>query len=72
MTRKIFLLCAIFIASSSCSQFALVASGTSLAISQNAYSKAYSTIDFMTLVSTEKDIKTHFYESVIKHGDKRK
>ena len=58
--------------SSSCSQFALVASGTSLAISQNAYSKAYSTIDFMTLVSTEKDIKTHFYESVIKYGDRRK
>ena len=72
MTRKIFLLCAIFISSSSCSQFALVASGTSLAISQNAYSKAYSTLDFMTLVSTEKDIKTHFYESVIKYGDKRK
>jgi len=72
MTQKIFLLCVILIMSSSCSQFALVASGTSLAISQNAYSKAYSTIDFMTLVSTEKDIKTHFYESVIKYGDRRK
>ena len=70
--KKIFLLCVILITSSSCSQFALVASGTSLAISQNAYSKAYSTIDFMTLVGTEKDIKTHLYESVKKYGDKKK
>ena len=70
--KKILLLCVILIASSSCSQFALVASGTSLAISQNAYSKAYSTIDFMTLVGTEKDIKTHLYESVKKYGDKKK
>ena len=68
MIRKIFLLCAIFIASSSCSQFALVASGTSLAISQNAYSKAYSAVDFLTLVGTEKDIKTHAYE-MIKGGN---
>jgi len=43
-----------------------------LAVSQNAYSKAYSTIDFLTVVSTEKDIKTHFYESVIKYDDRRK
>ena len=70
--KKIFLLCVILITSSSCSQFALVASGTSLAISQNAYSKVYSTIDFMTLVGTEKDIKTHLYESVKKYGDKGK
>ena len=69
MIRKIFLLCAIFIASSSCSQFALVASGTSLAISQNAYSKAYSAVDFLTLVGTEKDIKTHVYETIKKGGN---
>jgi hypothetical protein len=54
-----------------CSEFAILMSGSSLAVSQNAYSKAYSTIDFLTVVSTEKDIKTHFYESVIKY-DRRK
>ena len=69
MTQKIFLLCVILVMSSSCSQFALVASGTSLAISQNAYSKAYSTVDFLTLISTEKDIKTHVYETIKKGGN---
>ena len=64
MIRRIFTLCVILVTCSSCSQFALVASGTSLAISQNAYSKAYSTIDFLTLVGTEKDIKTHVYETI--------
>ena len=55
-----------------CSEFAILMSGSSLAVSQNAYSKAYSTIDFLTVVGTEKDIKTHFYESVIKYEDRRK
>ena len=64
MIRRILTLCVILVTCSSCSQFALVASGTSLAISQNAYSKAYSTVDFLTLISTEKDIKTHVYETI--------
>jgi len=70
MTQKIFLLCVILITSSSCSQFALVASGTSLAISQNAYSKAYSAVDFLTLVGTEKDIKGHLYDRIRTIKDK--
>ena len=49
---------------SSCSEFALLTSGSSLAISQNAYAKAYSGIDFLTVIKTEKDIKTHLYESI--------
>ena len=45
-----------------CSEFALLASGSSLAISQNAYVKAYNGIDVLTIMATEKDIKKHVYE----------
>ena len=64
MTRKIFLLCVILITCTSCSEFALLASGTSVAVSQNAYAKAYSGMDVLTIVQTEKDIKTHIYDQV--------
>ena len=59
----------LLVACTSCSEFALLGSGTSLAISQNAYAKAYSGVDFLTIIRTEKDIKTHLYEG-IKHADK--
>jgi len=68
MTRTMILLL-LLVACTSCSEFALLGSGTSLAISQNAYAKAYSGVDFLTIIRTEKDIKTHLYES-IKHADK--
>ena len=58
----------LLVACTSCSEFALLGSGTSLAISQNAYAKAYGGLDFLTIIRTEKDIKTHLYES-IKHAD---
>ena len=63
------LLLLILTACTSCSEFALLASGSSVAISHNAYAKAYSGVDFLTIINTEKDIKTHLYES-IKHADK--
>ena len=50
---------------SGCSEFALLASGSSVAISQNAYARAYSGIDVLTIVQTEKDIKTHIYEHTL-------
>ena len=68
MTRTMILLL-LLVACTSCSEFALLGSGTSLAVSQNAYAKAYSGVDFLTIIRTEKDIKTHLYES-IKHADK--
>lgn len=43
----------------SCSQFAFIASGSSLVISQNVYSKAYNGVNLITVIGTEKDIKTH-------------
>jgi len=51
-----------------CTEFALIGSGTSLAISQNVYAKAYSGIDVLTIIKTEKDIKTHLYESIQKEN----
>jgi len=62
--KKIFTLCVILITCSSCSEFALLASGTSVAVSQNAYARAYSGVDMLTIMSTDKDIKTHTYERI--------
>ena len=45
-----------------CSEFAILISGSSLAISQNAYVKAYNGVDVLTIMATEKDIKQHAYE----------
>jgi hypothetical protein len=56
------MLCVILITCSSCSEFALLASGSSLAISQNSYAKMYNAIDFGVVMTTKKGIKTHVYE----------
>jgi hypothetical protein len=52
---------------SGCSEFALLASGSSLAVTQNSYAKIYNGIDVLTVISTEKSIKKHVYENVKKH-----
>ena len=70
MVKKIFLLCVILLTCNSCSEFVLITSGTSVAVSQSAYAKAYSGADFLTVVKTEKDIKTHAYEMIKKGGKK--
>ena len=70
MIRKIFTLCVILIACNGCSEFALLASGTSIAVSQNAYVKAYNGVDVLTIMSTNKDIKRHAYEMIKKKGGK--
>ena len=62
---------AIVILTSSCTEFAVLSSGTGIAISQNAYAKAYSGIDFLTIIKTEKNIKTHAYEALKKEEDER-
>ena len=64
MIKKIFLGCVILITCTSCTEFALLASGSSLAISQNVYAKAYSGVDMLTIMSTEKDIKRHIYDTI--------
>ena len=64
MIKKLFLLCVILITCSSCSEFALLASGSSLAVSQNAYAKAYNGLDILTIMETDKDIKRHIYDTI--------
>jgi hypothetical protein len=64
MIRKISMLCVILVACSGCSEFALLASGTSVAVSQNAYARAYSGIDVLTIMQTDKDIKRHVYDRI--------
>ena len=64
MIRKIFMLCGILITCSSCSEFALLASGASIAGTQNAYVKAYNGVDMLTIMRTDKDIKRHVYERI--------
>jgi hypothetical protein len=62
------MLCVILITCSSCSEFALLASGSSIALSQNTYAKVYNSIDIMTIMSTEKSMKEHAYESIKDYG----
>ena len=47
---------------SGCTEFAILMSGSSIAISQNAYVRAYNGADFLTVITTEKSIKKHAYE----------
>jgi hypothetical protein len=45
-----------------CTEFALIMSGSSIAISHNTYAKVYNGIDVLTIMGTEKSIKKHVYE----------
>jgi len=47
---------------SGCTEFAMLMNGSSIAISQNAYVKVYNGMDVLTIMATEKDIKTHIYD----------
>ena len=66
MIKKLFLVCAILITCTSCSEFALLASGSSIAISQNTYAKVYNGVDLLTIMSTEKSMKKHVYDNAKK------
>ena len=66
------LLTAIIILTNSCTEFAMLSSTTGLALSQSTYAKAYNGIDFLTVISTDKDIKMHAYDVLTqgKNGNK--
>ena len=66
------MLCVILITCSSCSEFALLASGSSLAISQNTYAKMYNGVDFLTVIGTEKSLKKHVYDNAKKAWEEAK
>ena len=59
----------IIILTSSCTKLAVLSSGTTIAVSHNAYAKVYSGLDFLTIMNTEKDIKTHIYHSLKKEEE---
>ena len=42
----------------------LLTSTGGVVISNNMYAKAYSGIDFLTIIKTDKDIKKHIYERI--------
>jgi hypothetical protein len=65
MTRIILLLSMLMVLTA-CSEFAILMSGSSLAISQNTYAKVYNGIDVLTIMNTEKSIKGHAYDNVKK------
>ena len=65
MTRIILLLSMLMVLTA-CSEFAILMSGSSLAISQNTYAKVYNGIDVLTIMNTDKSIKGHAYDSAKK------
>ena len=70
--KKILKFTILFSLLSGCSEFAILSSGSSLAISHNSYAKAYNGIDFATAITTKKDIKTHAYHYVTKAREIKK
>ena len=59
---KKILLISLLVITTGCSEFALLMSGSSMAISQNAYARMYNVVDFGVVLSTKKGIKYHVYE----------
>ena len=66
MIKKIFLVCVILITCTSCSEFALLASGASIAGTQNTYARVFNGVDMLTIMSTKKSMKRHAYDSAKK------
>ena len=60
--KKILLISLLGIITTGCSEFAILMSGSSLAISQNTYAKVYNSVDVLTIMRTEKSIKKHVYD----------
>ena len=64
--KKILLGSLILVSLTSCSGFAMLMSGGSIAISQNTFAKVYNGMDILTIMSTDKSIKGHAYDNVKK------
>jgi hypothetical protein len=60
--KKILLISLFAITTTGCTEFALLMSGSSVAISQNTYARAYNAIDLGVVITTKKGIKQHAYE----------
>ena len=64
MNLKIIKYLSLMLILAGCTELAMLTSTTGLAVSHNTYAKAYSGLDFLTIINTEKNIKTHIYENV--------
>jgi len=64
--KKVLLISLLTIITTGCSEFAILMSGSSLAISQNTYAKMYNAADVLTIMKTEKSIKGHAYDNTKK------
>ena len=64
--KKILLISLLAIITTGCSEFAILMSGSSLALSQNTYAKVYNGMDVLTIMNTKKSIKGHAYDSAKK------
>jgi hypothetical protein len=60
--KKILLTSLLLIITTGCSEFALLASGSSLVASQNTYVKLYNGVDMGVVITTKKGIRQHAYE----------
>ena len=65
---RMMILLLILAACTGCTNFAMLMSGAGIAVSHNAYAKIYSGVDVLTIIKTEKDIKTHLYQSLQKEN----
>tara|TARA_R110002020_G_scaffold253582_1_gene467254 strand:- start:62 stop:331 length:270 start_codon:yes stop_codon:yes gene_type:complete len=64
--KKILLTSLLLITTTGCSSFSMLLSGGSIAVSQNSYAKIYNAADMLTMMSTDKSIKRHAYDSAKK------
>ena len=64
--KKILLISLLLIITTGCSEFAMLMSGGSIAVSQNTYAKVYNGVDILTMMSTDKSLKGHAYDSARK------
>ena len=64
--KKILLISLLLIITTGCSEFAILMSGSSLALTQNTYAKVYNAADMLTIMGTKKGIKRHAYDSAKK------
>ncbi len=64
--KKILLTSLLLITITGCSSFSMLLSGGSIAVSQNTYSKIYNAADVLTMMSTDKSLKGHAYDSAKK------
>ena len=64
--KKILLTSLLLILTTGCSEFALLMSGSSVALSQNTYAKIYNGVDVLTIMRTDKSMKRHLYDNAKK------